>query len=110
MIRIRLIAASSIVAASLQAAPVSAQTFPADSAWLPLTSGGVVLGDPLKDAQGSMDIVGDANNGAAFVFRDPQYLYFRLRVDSDPIQAAPDNFRSFAWGVEFDTGNTDAFE
>jgi MYXO-CTERM domain-containing protein len=91
--------------ADAQAAPA----FPADSAWVPLRGGGIVLGDPLNDAQGSRDIVGDSQNGAAFLFRDATHLFFRLRLDANP-QRTPTDYESFAWGVEFDVGTTAAYE
>jgi MYXO-CTERM domain-containing protein len=98
------------IAALLWTLPVHAQTFPPDSAWVPLRQGGVVLGDPLADAQGPRDIVGDAQNGAAFIYRDATHLFFRLRVNVDPRQSATE-FRPYGWGVEFDSdGNTSNYE
>ena len=87
----------------LASAPSSlAQTFPADGSWLPITRGGVVLGDPAGDAQNERDIVGDEANPAAFVFGDASFLYFRLRIADTPLQAN-NEYKPFGWGVELDT-------
>jgi len=93
----------------LAASAARAQTFPAESAWVPLERGGVALGDPLNDAQGSRDIVGDAQNPAAYIYRDANFIYFRLRLDENPQRSLTD-YESFAWGVEFDTGSADTYE
>jgi hypothetical protein len=77
---------------------------------VPLERGGVALGDPLRDApQGELDIVGDERNPAAYIFRDANFIYFRLRLNSNPQRSVSD-YAQFAWGVEFDTGNTDTYE
>lgn len=87
-----------------------AQTFPAKSAWTPVTTDGVSITDPLGDAQNERDIVGDAMHPAAYVYRDASYIYFRLRVTADPQQTAS-NLAPFGWGVALDTdGNLDNFE
>jgi hypothetical protein len=69
----------------------------------------VALGDPLNDAQGSRDIVGDAEHPAAYIARDANFIYFRLRLDENPQRSLTD-YESFAWGVEFDTGSADTYE
>jgi hypothetical protein len=45
----------------------SAITFPADTAWVPLTKGGAPLADPVGDGVNERDIVGDATHPAAYV-------------------------------------------
>ncbi|MFZ5895615.1 MAG: hypothetical protein ACOY0T_31450 [Myxococcota bacterium] len=87
-----------------------AQTFPSDSAWVPITLNGVSVTDPLGDAQNERDIVGDATFPAAYVYRDATHIYFRLRVDATPL-SRPTEYKPFGWGVAFDTnGNLDQFE
>nr|MDQ2646011.1 hypothetical protein [Myxococcota bacterium] len=87
-----------------------AQTFPVESAWVPVTRGGITITDPLGDAQNSRDIVGDGTRPAAYIARDTNYIFFRLRVNADPKQTAS-NFAAFGWGVALDTdGNSDHFE
>ncbi len=98
--------------ASSVAPPAHAQvaSWPADSDWLPLTQDGVPIGDPQGDTNpGSIDIVGDADRPAFYVFEDTSNLYFRIRVDTSPIQGA--SFRSAGWGCEIDIdGDLTAYE
>jgi hypothetical protein len=90
--------------------PASSQTFPSASGWVVVTNDGVAVTDPLRDATNSRDIVGDADNPAAYVARDATHIFFRLRVSADPKQNAS-NFSPFGWGVALDTDqNTDHFE
>lgn len=80
----------------------SAITFPADTAWVPLTKGPGPLTDPLGDAANERDIVGDATRPAAYVFMDATNLYFRLRVDKKPIKTDT-TFTPFGWGCAVDS-------
>jgi MYXO-CTERM domain-containing protein len=98
----RLVAAVLAVAWSIApAAQAQITTWPADGDWLPLTQDGVPIADPQGDTNpGAIDIVGDADNPAFYVFEDESALYFRIRVDSTPLQGA--SFRSFGWGCEID--------
>lgn len=82
-------------------ASASQATFPSGNAWVPISQGGVVLGDPRGDFQRSRDIVGDETHGAAFVARDATHMFFRLRVDDSPLQGSGD-YQPFGWGVLFD--------
>lgn len=81
-----------------------AQTFPATDDWVPLRCGGVPAWDPLRDqpgAQGSRDVVGDADNPAGYIALDATHLFFRMRVDDGPTSRGV--FDSFGWAVELDT-------
>jgi hypothetical protein len=99
-----------MVAMGIWAAGAQAQTFPDESQWLPLTRDGVPVGDVFGDAQGARDVVGDAANPAVYIYRDTTHLFFRERLDEDPVQS-PGNYRPFGWGVliEID-GNADNYE
>jgi hypothetical protein len=48
------------------------------------------------------DLVGDATYPAVLRANDPVNLYIRLRLDDDPVQAAPCNLTSFGWGLALD--------
>ncbi len=89
----------------------AAQTWPADGSWSALTRGGVPVEDVEGDVVGSRDIVGDATNPAAYIWSDATHMFFRLRLDDDPLDSQRTDLRPFSWGVEFETdGNTDNFE
>ncbi|MBK6517908.1 MAG: DUF4215 domain-containing protein [Polyangiaceae bacterium] len=70
--------------------------------WVPITLNNVAIGDVEGDTPGSRDIVGDAANPMLYVAADATHLYFRLRVDGDPLQN-PTNFGPFGWGCFIDT-------
>ncbi|MBN2359160.1 MAG: thrombospondin type 3 repeat-containing protein [Deltaproteobacteria bacterium] len=91
---------SAAVASTALAEPV----FPDAANWVVLTRQGVPISDPTDDATRPRDIIGDATYPAAYIYRDPTYLYFRLRLNDDPRHNATD-FKPFGWGVEFDTDN-----
>jgi hypothetical protein len=77
-----------------------AQTFPQESAWVPLPCGTVVMTDKHRDqsgAQDERDIVGDLNAPAGYHFSDASFLYLRMRLDRDPMPN--DKPRPFAWGI-----------
>ncbi len=63
-----------------------ATTWPDEADWEPLLSGGAPLVDPCGDISGNAwwDIVGDADNPAAFVYDDGTNLWFRMRIASAP--------------------------
>ena len=65
----------------------TAQTFPANSAWLPVvrTVNNVTapVGDVTGDSQSERDIVGDALRPAVYLAADATYLYTRIRLN-DP--------------------------
>ena len=58
---------------------------------------GAPLTDPFGDGQSWLDIVGDANNPAAYSYFDATGLYLRIRLDSTP--QSGQGFRPFGWGV-----------
>lgn len=99
-----------LAVACLDPSAALGQTFPADSGWLELAQGGTPVGDVQGDATGYRDVVGDAANPVAYVYVDPDHLYFRVRADGDPLKG-PGDFNSGAWGVEIDTdGGRTAYE
>src|SRR5688572_10901379 len=103
------ISALGLVAGTLAVATHSyAQNF-AGAQWIPLTRSGIPVGDPTGDATGGeeRDIVGDAASPAAYVWQDASYLYFRLRLNNDPIKNG--QLEQFGWAcaVEANNGLTD---
>lgn len=92
-----------LVALALVSIPslASAQTWPADTDWLPLERNGQVVEDPPGDAVGSRDFVGDAANPAGYTYADATYFYVRVRVNEDPRQQM--GLRPFSWGIAIDT-------
>jgi hypothetical protein len=82
--------------------------WPDAGSWIPVRKGTQYLVDPNTSGEGDdfnssdhRNLVGDAGyNPTAYFFRDAHFLYFRLRVDDNPIQAAPLNFKSFGWAIE----------
>jgi MYXO-CTERM domain-containing protein len=99
----RWLASLAIVSALGFSGSALAQSFPQDASWVPLTQGGVPIGDPIGDSQNARDIVGDAASPAAYVYSDGANLFFRLRVDGTTIQVAPDNYKPFGWACLMDT-------
>ncbi|MFM2161473.1 MAG: hypothetical protein RLZZ383_985, partial [Pseudomonadota bacterium] len=70
--------------------------------WEPLTQAGVGLGDPITDGQnGGREVVGDAATPAAYWGQDDQFVYFRMRLNADPLQSG--QLKQFGWGIVFDT-------
>src|SRR4030095_9301264 len=76
--------------------------------WLPLMKDGAPLchpvGDSIGGANDARDVVGDAQNPAAFIYQDATYMYFRLRVNGDPIQNG--QFIPFGWACAVETDGT----
>ena len=106
----RVFASVLVLSSLLTARQAFAQTFPGDTAWVPITVNGVSVTDPLGDAQNERDIVGDATLPAAYVYRDATYIYFRLREDVTPL-SRPAEYKPFGWGVAFDTnGDLEQYE
>ncbi|MCW3489275.1 carboxypeptidase regulatory-like domain-containing protein [Dethiobacter alkaliphilus] len=85
--------------------------FPALHQWTPVTLDGEIPVFPAGDVSpASTDIVGNAQFPPYFFAADEENVYFRLRVNDDP-RAPVQGFRSFAWGVLFDTdGNPATYE
>jgi len=83
--------------------PSSAFSWPLDYEWTTVLSDGLPIVDAGTDDNGSRNIVGTTEYPAAFIYNDGTYLYFRLRLDSDPSAPQPtpgDELDSFGWGVE----------
>ncbi|MCA9540907.1 MAG: hypothetical protein KC620_18530, partial [Myxococcales bacterium] len=105
---LRLLAAFSAIV-GLAPAALAQPMWPADNEWLALERDSQPVTDPTPDANGERNIVGDAANPAAYIDRDADYFYFRLRLDDDAIRRG--TYRPFGWGVMFDTNlNTDDYE
>lgn len=65
-----------------------------------------MLSDPVKDSTGSRDIVGNSTNSAAYLFNDGNYIYFRMRVDANPLDNSGIALGPFGWGFLLDTNNS----
>jgi uncharacterized repeat protein (TIGR01451 family) len=82
----------------------TAHAWPTAGQWIPVYRGGFYLQDDIGDANGSRNIVSDANNPAAYMFNDGTYIHFRLRLDASPAGSGGQGLlQSFGWGVLFDT-------
>src|SRR5919198_5966444 len=95
----QLVSALGFLAVALFGLAARAQTFPAESSWVPLRCGSEVMTDPYRDesrAVGERDLIGDTNAATGFRAADAQYLYLRMRLDQDPIPGG--TVRPFAWG------------
>lgn len=83
--------------------PLGAYAWPTAAQWTPVLQNGVYLQDPLGDAQGPRDVVGNAIYPAAYIFNDGDYIHFRLRLDGDPTGTGQSLLRPFSWGVLLNT-------
>jgi MYXO-CTERM domain-containing protein len=92
-------------AALLVPAIASAQNFPMDAQWTPITQMGVPVTDPSGDFQKEVDVVGYVENidtyPAAFVYSDDAFLYLRLRVDATVMQLG--SYKGTSWVCLIDT-------
>jgi MYXO-CTERM domain-containing protein len=80
-----------------------AQTFPAASAYVPLSCGANPMVDALGDtpnAAGPLDLVGTNAFPAGFHAADAQFLYLRMRLAATPLTG--NMLQANAWGFEFD--------
>jgi uncharacterized repeat protein (TIGR01451 family) len=78
--------------------------WPSADQWFPVLRSSIYIQDVSGDANGSRDVVGDANNPAAYIFNDGTYIYFRLRLNEDPSGGGGQGLlQPFGWGVLFDT-------
>jgi hypothetical protein len=88
-------------------------TPPADETFVPFYCDGVPAWDPVGDEPGGSahrDIVGETAHPALLRAMDDTYLYLRMRLDDDPVQA-PSDLKSFGWGYEIDAdGALDTYE
>lgn len=88
-----------------------AHAWPIDTEWFPLTQSSGAYSDPVGDAAGARDIVGSSTTipGAcaasscpsASLFNDGTYLYFRIRLNTDPRGGG--GLSPFGWGLLIDT-------
>lgn len=78
--------------------------WPATGQWIPIYKTGAILQDPNSDAQNSRNVVSDSTHAAAYMFNDGTYVFFRLRLDSDPTGSGGQGLlQQYGWGVELDT-------
>ncbi len=112
---LRLFATTGLITGMLQCGDVQANpstfTFPAPNpGWVVALNNGQPVTDVEGDTPGARDIVGDAANPMLYIASDATHLYFRLRIDSDPLQNAT-NFGPFGWGCLINTdSNQQTFE
>jgi uncharacterized protein (TIGR03382 family) len=107
MSKFRLAAAALALAAIATPTSAYAITFPADTAWIPLTKGGMTYFDVLGDGVNERDLVGDATHPTAYVYQDATNFYFRIRVNKKPTKT-DGTFEPFGWGCAIDYNNTPA--
>lgn len=96
-----------VLVALCAATAAHAQSFPEDSAWVPLYCGGGVMTDPFEDEAGALlqrDLVGSNSAPAAMHASDASFLYLRLRLDADPLPM-PGMLAASSWGfaINLDT-------
>ncbi|MBI2391266.1 MAG: hypothetical protein HYV09_16880 [Deltaproteobacteria bacterium] len=108
------VAAAVALVTATWAGAARAITFPADSAWVPLSKSGAPVNEPVGDATGGggeRDLVGDATNPGAYMAMDGAHLFFRVRVNGQPQFGSPLEFRPFGWGCAVDSdGNAQTLE
>ncbi len=102
--RVRLISCLCLIALlSLVVAPSQVWAWPTDSQWLELVKNDAPIQDDEGDANGGVNIVpDDGTHAAAYIYNDGAYLYYRIRIDSDPT-GNNGVFDQFGWGFEIDT-------
>jgi MYXO-CTERM domain-containing protein len=105
----RLLGAAGILAGlstvgDINATPAAFTFVPPNPGWVTARLAGNPLVDPEGDSPTARDIVGDAANPMLFVASDATHLYFRLRLDSDPLKN-PLEFGSFGWGCLIDSNS-----
>ena len=101
------VTAAALVITALLSTAAMAQTWPLDSEWIPATINGIPVTDPCNDTPAALnekDVVGDVLHPAYFVKLDPDFMYFRIRVDGDPNQGG--GLRPFGWAVLVDLART----
>lgn len=103
-VRKRIIAQAILILTVLVLLSGQALAWPTTGQWIPVYKNSALLQDPSGDANGSRNVVSDATHDAAFIFNDGTYIYFRLRLDTDPSgQGGQGLLQAFGWGVELDT-------
>ncbi|MFQ3545546.1 carboxypeptidase regulatory-like domain-containing protein [Halobacillus rhizosphaerae] len=81
--------------------------FPSNNQFQPLLLGAQPIFDVVGDeAPSSTDIVGNTQFPAGFFAYDGQNIYFRIRLNTNPINNQLTGFRNFAWGVLVNTSGT----
>jgi cysteine-rich repeat protein len=94
----------------IQANPSTFEFSAPNPGWVVALKNGQPLTDFAGDALGARDIVGNAANPMLYIASDATHLYFRLRLDSDPLQNVT-NFKAVGWGCLINTdGNQQTFE
>jgi len=95
--------------AAIFPAVAAAQTFPADSTWVPVTVGNVVIKDVNDDCiASSCEIAGAApiDQPSVLVASDADFLYFRLRLYASPTA----NDVNFACEIDADQNVSNSYE
>ncbi|QAS52292.1 carboxypeptidase regulatory-like domain-containing protein [Halobacillus litoralis] len=81
--------------------------FPSNNQFQPLLIGSQPIFDVVGDeAPSSTDIVGNTQFPAAFFAYDGQNIYFRIRLNTNPVNSQSTGFRNFAWGMLVNTSGT----
>ena len=106
-------AAIALAASALMGAgPAAGQSFPLDASWVPVSPHGCI--GPITDAAldsstglgtGSRDLV-SADEATVQAFADSGFLYFRLRVDTDPRNVS--DWDNFGWGCQISSNGSDS--
>ena len=83
--------------------PKDGFAFPADeSDWIPIYHGSNYMGDPTSDANPAWsNIVGDDSYPAVYTYNDGTYVYYRMRLGSNP--APTGDLKPFGWGLQINT-------
>ena len=103
----------SLLCAFILLLTTNAWAWPNDTDWHAIFRGENQLEDPQNDATGNdaRDIVGNASNSAAYIFKDDNFIYFRIRVDQDPRKNSSGALEPFGWGFLAETDqNPDDYE
>ncbi|PLX78901.1 MAG: hypothetical protein C0614_08260, partial [Desulfuromonas sp.] len=89
---------------SLVVIPSQAWARPTESQWLELVKDEAPIQDSETDKKGPLGIVpDDGTHAAAYIYNDGAYLYYRIRLDDDPMTPQGTELSSFVWGFEIDT-------
>ncbi|MBX0356899.1 carboxypeptidase regulatory-like domain-containing protein [Halobacillus sp. Nhm2S1] len=82
-------------------------SFPSNEQFQSFNLGAEPIYDFLGDENpGSVDIVGDSQFPAGYFAYDGENVFFRIRVNDDPVNNKGTGFRNFAWGVLVNTSGT----